>query len=155
MAIEMASDEVVDLVFRLLVQVLEFMHSRELLDVQSVRQNPIWFALQQVFALVRSDMRDSGENIRGMCSCTLDAVPVIDTTLARFSVDIEVLKVVVEVDRAGAKVAAEKCSVGGEDGSDIYPSFLSQGKRYTGKPLVEVRNDSPLLFMGDKLFQSA
>lgn len=147
MAVEMASNEVVNLLFRLLVQILELVHSRKLLDVQTVGQHSVRFTLQQMLTLIRSDVRDGCENIRGMCSCTFDAVSVVNATLARLGIDIEVLKVVVEVDRAGAKVSTQKCSMGGEDCRNIYPSFLSQGKGYACKPLVEMRDNSPLLLV--------
>ena len=146
-AVEMTSNEVVNLLFRLLVQVLEFVHSRELLDVQAIGQNSVRLTLQQMLTLVRSDVRDGRKDIRSMCSCTFDAVSVINTALARFGIDVKVLKVVVKVNRAGAEISTQKSCVGGEDGSDIYPSFFGQRKGYTCKPLVEVRNDSPLLLV--------
>lgn len=40
-AVEVTSDEIVDLLLGLHVQVLEFVHSSELLDVQTVRQDTI------------------------------------------------------------------------------------------------------------------
>lgn len=66
MTVEVTTDEVVDFLFRLNVQVLELVHCRELLDVQTVWQNTIscissnparrngeaqltWFPLEEVF----------------------------------------------------------------------------------------------------------
>lgn len=100
-----------------------------------------------MLTLVRSDVRDRCKDVGGMCGCTFDTVSVINTTLARLSIDIKVLKVVVEVDGASAKVSAQKCGVGGEDGGNVYPSLFGQRKSYTCKPLVKVRNDSPPLLV--------
>ena len=59
----MATDELVNLCLRALVQVLELVHRAELDHVQPVRQDPVWFPLQQMFALVRCNVADSRENI--------------------------------------------------------------------------------------------
>ena len=143
----MASNEVMNLLFRLFVQVLKLVHSGKLFDVQTIGQNSVRFTLQQMLTLVGSDVRDGCEDIRCMGSCTFYAVSVIYTTLARLGVDIEVLKVIVEVNRASAKISAQKSSVGGEDSGNIDPSFLGKRKGYTCKPLVKVRNDSPFLLV--------
>lgn len=57
----------------------------------------------------------------------LDAVPMVDATLARFRIHVEILQVVVEVYRTGAEVSSQKRGVSGEDGGHIYPSLFGQG----------------------------
>jgi len=42
MTIEMTSDEIVNLLLGLNVEVLEFVHSSELLDVKTVGEDTIW-----------------------------------------------------------------------------------------------------------------
>ena len=46
MTIEMSSHEIVDFLFRLLMQILKLVHSREFLDVETIGKNSIRFALQ-------------------------------------------------------------------------------------------------------------
>jgi len=64
-------------------------------------------------------MRDSCEHIGAMSRRPFDAVSVVDTAFARLVIDVEVLKVVVEVDATRAKIATQKCCVGGEHSGDI------------------------------------
>jgi hypothetical protein len=92
-------------------------------------------------------MGDGGENIARVCSSALDAVPVVDSALARFGINVEVLKVVVKVDGAGAQVPTEECRVGREDGRYVDLPLPGQGQGNTRQPLVEVRNDGLLLLM--------
>ena len=96
-------------------------------------------------------MRYSGEDIAGMGSGPLDAVPVIDATLARFGIAIEPLEVVVEINRAGTEVATQQGSMSCEDGRDIDSALLAQWKRNTSEPFVKVGNNSFLLFVAYKL----
>ncbi|KAI6766392.1 hypothetical protein HG531_011614 [Fusarium graminearum] len=150
-AIEMSADKVVDLLLCLLVQVLELVNSRELCDVETIRQNAIGLSLQQMLRLKSCDMRNSGENIASMCGGSLNTVSVVYTTLASFSVDIEPLQVVVKVHGAGAKVSAEKSSVCGKDRRNIDAAPLAEGQGNASKPLVEVSNNSLLLLVADEL----
>lgn len=149
--IEVTADKVVDLLLGLLVKVLELVHGGELGDVETIGQHSVGLALQEMLALVRGNVRDGGEDITGVSRRPLDAVPMIDTALASLGVDVKVLQVVVEIDRAGAEVPTEKRSVGGEDGGNINTAPLAQRKGDTGEPLVEVGNDSLLLFVAHKL----
>lgn len=119
-SVEMSSNEIMDFLFRLLMQILKFVHGRELGDIETVGQYAIRFSFQQVLTLVGSDMRNSGEHIAGMSSGTLNAVSVVYSSFSSFSVNIKVLKVVVEIDGTGAQVSAKKGSVGGKNGGYIY-----------------------------------
>ena len=56
--------------------------------------------------LVSGDMRNGGEDISGMSSSAFDAVAVIDAAAAGFGITVEVLEIVIEIDRAGAEVTA-------------------------------------------------
>jgi hypothetical protein len=151
-AIEMSADKVVDLLLCLLVQVLEFVDSRELGDVETIGQNAVGLSLQQMLRLERCDVRNCGEDIASMCGSSLNTVSVVDTTLAGFSIDIEPLKVVVKVHGAGAKVSAEKSGVCGKDRRDIDAALLAEGEGNASKPLVEVSNNSLLLLVADELW---
>ena len=117
------------------------MHGRELDDVETVGQDTIGLALEQMFGLVCGDVGDCGEDIAGVCGGTLNTVPVVDTTLSCLGVHIEVLEVVVEIYGAGAKVTSEKGCVGGEDSGYIDASLAAEWERHTGEPLVEMRDD--------------
>ena len=98
MAVEVPADKVVDLRFRCRVQILELVHRLELNHIETVREDPIRLALQQVLALVRRDMRHSREHVRTVRGRALDAVSVVDSTFSCFVIDVEVLEVVVEID---------------------------------------------------------
>lgn len=86
-----------------------------------------------------------------MCRGALDAVTVVDTALAGLSIDIEVLEVVVEIDRAGAKVTTKEGGVGGEDGRNVNAALLAQWQSNTSEPLVEVCDDGLFLLVADIL----
>ena len=150
-AIEMTTDKVVDALLVGLVQVLELVSCAELLDIETVGQNTVGLALEQVLALVGGDVGDGCKDIGGMCCAAFDAVAVVDTSLARLGVAVKVLQVVVEIDRTGAEVAAEKGSVSGEDGGHIDLALLTQGESNTRKPLVELCDDSSFFLVVDIL----
>jgi len=150
-AVEVAANEVVDLLLGLLVQVLELVDSGKFGDIQPVRQDTVRLALEQVLAFIGSDVGDGGEDVTRVGRRPLDAVPVVDTALAGLSINVEVLQVVVEVDRAGAQIPTQQCCMSCEDGGHINGTLPDQRQRNTGKPLVEVRNDCPLLLMADEL----
>lgn len=150
-AIKVTSNEIVDLLLGNLMQVLEFVDRRELCDVQAVRQHTVRLALEQMLRLKCSDVRYSGEDVARMGGSALNAVAVVDTALTSLGVDIKVLKVVVKVNGAGAKVSTEKSSVSGEDGGDVDAALLGQRQSNTGKPLVKVSNDGLVLLVTYKL----
>lgn len=147
----MTSDEVIDLDLGLLMQVLELVSGRELLDVETVGQDTVWFPLQQVLTLVSCDVGDSGKDIGRVGCSSLNAVAVVDTTLSSFSIDIEVLQVVVKIDGSSAKISAEKGSVGGKYGGDINATLLAERKGYTSQPFVELDDNCFSLLVVDKL----
>lgn len=149
--IEMTANKVVDALLVGLVQVLELVSCAELLDIETVGQNTVGLALEQVLALVGGDVGDGCKDIGGMCCAAFDAVAVVDTSLARLGVAVKVLQVVVEIDRTGAEVAAEKGSVSGEDGGHIDLALLTQGESNTRKPLVELCDDSSFFLVVDIL----
>lgn len=86
-----------------------------------------------------------------MCSTTFYAVSVVNASLSSLGITIEPLQVVVKINGASTEVAAEKGSVGGEDGGDVDSSLLAKREGNTSEPLVELCNDSPLLFVVDIL----
>ena len=118
-SVEVALDELVDLGFGDGVKVLELVHGRELDHVETVGEHAVRLAFEEMLGLVGGDVADRGEDVGTVSSGTLDAVSVVDATLARLVVDIKVLEVVVEVDAAGAKVSTQKGGVCGEDGGDV------------------------------------
>ena len=119
MTVEVPADEVVNLRLRRRVQVLELVHRLELDHVETVREDPIRLALQQVLALVRRDVRHRREHVRTVRGRALDAVSVVDATLAGLVINVEVLEVVVEIDATRAKVASKQSGVSGEDSRDV------------------------------------
>ena len=100
-----------------------------------------------MLALVCSDVGDGGKDIGGVRRGTFDAVSVVDAALSGFSVYVEVLQVVVEIDGASAQIAAEEGSVCGEDGRHVDAPLLAQRECDACKPLVELSNDCPLLLV--------
>jgi hypothetical protein len=84
-------------------------------------------------------------------SGALNAVAVVDTALSCLGVDVEVLEIIVEIDRAGAEVATEERGVGGKDGGNIDAALLAERDRDTCQPFVELDNDGSLLLMVDIL----
>ena len=137
----MAANEIMDLGFSVLMQVLEFVHRAKLDDIETVGKNPIWFTFQEMFGFVRGDMRYGGENIGAMGRAPLDAVAVVDSTFTRFVVHVEVLEVVVKIDTAGAEVSTQERRVRGKDRGDVDVSFAAERDGEAGLPLVEVRDD--------------
>lgn len=98
MAVEMTPNKFVDLCFTSCMQVLEFMNGLKFDNVQAIRKDAIGLSLEKMFALVRSNVRDSGENVGAMSSGTLDTVSVVYSSLSCFMVNIKVLQIVVEID---------------------------------------------------------
>ena len=71
----------------------------------------------------------------------MENIPVIDAALPSFVIDIEVLQVVVEVDRAGAEVATEEGGMGREHGRHIDMTLPAERDGDAGLPLMEVGDD--------------
>lgn len=76
---------------------------------------------------------------------------MIDPSLSSFVVDIEILKVVVEVDGASTQVATKERGVGGEDSSDIDMTFAAEWDREAGLPLMEMSDNCRCCLTGDIL----
>jgi len=104
-----------------------------------------------MLALVCGNVRDCCEDIGGMRRGALNTVAVVYATLAGLGIHIEVLQIIVEVDGAGAEVAAKQRGVRGEDGGDIDAALLAQRDCYPGKPFVELNNDRALPLVKDVL----
>jgi hypothetical protein len=124
------------------MQVLELVHCLELDNIESIRQHPVRFPLQQMLTLVRSYMRYSSEYIGAVCSGALNTVSVVDSALSGFVVDIEVLEVVVEVDGAGTEVSTKECGMRREYGRYVDMTFPTKGDSEACLPFMEVGDDS-------------
>lgn len=127
------------------------MHGLKLDDVEAVGQHTIRFALEQMFAFIRGNMRDGRKNVRTMCGGALDAVAVVDSTLAGFVVDVEVLQVIVEIHRASTEVTAKQGRVCSEDCGHIDLTLSAKRDGKPSLPLVEVGNDRSARLPGDVL----
>lgn len=86
-------------------------------------------------------MRDGSKDIGAVGSRAFNAISVVDTTLPRFVIDIEVLKIIVEIDRASAEVSAQECSMSCENSGDIDVPLPAERNGNASLPFVEVRND--------------
>lgn len=86
-------------------------------------------------------MGDGGKDIGAVGSRAFDAISVVDTTLPRFVIDIEVLKIIVEVDGASAEVSAQECCMSCKDSGDIDVPLPAERNGDPGLPFVEVRNN--------------
>ena len=76
------------------------MHRLELDDIKTIRKNAVGFAFEKMFGFIGSNVGHGGENVGAMCGRAFDAVAMVDAAFASFMVDIEVLKVIVEVHGA-------------------------------------------------------
>lgn len=139
--IEMAPNELIDLGLGGGVHILEFMHSLKLDDIQAIGQYPIRLAFQQMLTLVCRNMGDGRKDISTVSSRTFNTVSVIDTTFPSFVIDVEVLKIIVEIYGTGTEVSAKKSGMGSEDGSDVDMTFTTEGDSEASLPLVKVGDD--------------
>ena len=105
--VEMSSNEIADLILSLLMEILELMHSREFFDVETIGEHAIRLPFQQMLGFIRCDVGYGSEDIGTVCCRSFYAVPMVDTTFTSFCINVEVLEVVVKVDRARAKVSPE------------------------------------------------
>lgn len=107
-----------------------------------------------MLTLVSGDVGHGGEDIGRVRGGTLNAVTVVDSTLASFRVDVEPLQVIVEINVSCTEVSSEEGSVRGEDSSNINAPSLAKRQTNTGKPLMEVRNNGAIQLVGDVLDSS-
>ena len=96
---EVGLHEVMDFFFRLAMEVLEFVQRCEFLDAQSVGQNFFGATLEQVVGFDGRDVGDGGEHVGAMGGCPLDAISVIDLTIAGFLIGIDPGEAFVEILR--------------------------------------------------------
>lgn len=149
--VKMASDEIVYFLLRLLVEILELVHSRKFLHIQSVWHNAIRLPLQEVLAFIGRDVRDRGEDVCRVRGSPLDAVSMINPPFAGLGVHIKVLQVVVEIDISGTKIPPEQRGMGGEDGGDVNFALFRQRQRHSCKPLMKLGNDGFVFLVRDIL----
>ena len=141
-AVEVAPDKLVDLLFVDGVQVLELVQGGELLDVESVGCDDVGLPLEQMHSLQSRDLRDGGESVGQVGSSPLHAVAVVDLSFASLFIDVEVVQVVVKVDFAGTEVAAQQSGVRGENRGHFDAPEPQQDQTDPGQPLVEVGYDA-------------
>ena len=91
MAVEMSADKIGDAVAIDRMQVLELVGCGELLDVQAIGEHTVGLSLEEVLALIGSDVADSGEDIGAMGGTALYAVAMVDATFSSLSIYIKVL----------------------------------------------------------------
>jgi hypothetical protein len=127
------------------------MHGREFRNIETIRKDAIGFALEKMFAFVSSDMGNGCKYVASMCCSSLDAIAVINSSFTSLRIHIEVLEVVVEVDRSGAEIASKESCMRGEDSGNIDSASLAERERDAREPLVEMGNDSFILLVRDKL----
>ena len=127
------------------------MHSLELDNIEAVGKNAVGFAFKEMLRLVSRDMANSGKDVRAVSCRSLDTVAMVDATLAGFMINIEVLKIVVEVDGACAEVSAEKGCVGGEDCGDVDMPLSAEGDCEASLPLMEMGDDGLVQSVGGVL----
>lgn len=66
MSIEMSSDKFVDLCLRCRMQILEFVHSLELCNIETIRHDTVRLSFEKVLALKGGDVRYCCKDIRAM-----------------------------------------------------------------------------------------
>src|SRR5258706_5446113 len=86
-------------------------------------------------------MRNSGEDVGTVSGGSLDAITMVDASLAGFVVYVEVGQVVVEVNRSRTKIATQKGRMSSENGGDIDVPFSAERNCESHLPFVEVRDD--------------
>ncbi len=123
------------------MQVLELVHGLELDDVETVRQDTVGLAFEEMLGLVGGDVADGSEDVCAVSCSPLDTVAVVDATLAGLVVYVEVLQIVVEIDAASAEVSTEESGMGGEDGGYVDVTLPAERDGKTCLPLVEVGDD--------------
>jgi hypothetical protein len=82
-----------------------------------------------------------------MSSGTFNTVSMIDAAFASLLVYIKIPEVIVEVHRAGAKVATQERGVSCEDGSDVDMTLSAERNSNTSEPFVKVGDDGGLGLM--------
>lgn len=65
---------------------------------------------------------------------------MVNASLACLVIAVEVLKIIIEVDRSCAKITSEQGGVRSEHSGHIDVTLAAEGNRYSDLPLVEVRD---------------
>ena len=63
---------------------------------------------------------------------------MVNTAFSRLVIDVEILKVVVEVDTTRAKIATQECRVRGEYGGDIDVALPAERYGHADLPFMEM-----------------
>lgn len=92
----MPSDKVVDLFLRDSVHVLELVQGGKFLNIEAVGGDDVWLALEEVLCLNTCDFWDSGEGVGEVDSTALHAVPVVDASLTRLLIYVELQRFVMQ-----------------------------------------------------------
>ena len=80
-----------------------------------------------MLALVCGDVGDGSKDVTRMSSSTFDTIPVVDTTLTSFSVDVKVLQIVVEIHGTSTQIAAKESSMGRKNSRNVNVSLATKG----------------------------
>ena len=94
-----------------------------------------------MFAFIRSDVGNGREYIGTVSGRSLDAVSVVYSSLPSLVINVEILKVVIEVDGTCAQVASKEGRMCSEDCGDIDMTLAAEGNCKTGLPFMEVCDD--------------
>jgi hypothetical protein len=97
-----------------------------------------------MLSLICGDMRDRGEDVSAVRRGSLDTVAMVDTTLASFMINVEVLQVIVKVNTSSAEITAQECSMSREHGGQVDMSLPAERDREARLPFVEVGDDGLL-----------
>lgn len=133
------------------MKILELVHGREFLDIETVGKYSVRFSLEQMLTLVCCNVGHGSKDVASVSSSALNAVTVVDTAISSLRIHIKILQVIIEINRASAKVSPEECGMGSKDSGDIDAALFAQWQSYTRQPFVDVSNNCLFLFMGDKL----
>ena len=95
-----------------------------------------------MLCLKGSNVRYSGEDVRTVSGCALDAVPMVYSALSGFVVGIKVLDIVIKVNTASGEVTTKERSVCREHSRDIDATTPADGDGDARLPFMEMRDDS-------------
>lgn len=88
----MPPHEIIYLFFVDGVQILKFVHGGKLLHIEPVWSDDVRLPLQEVLRFDSRDFRNCGERVRQVGRGALHAIPVIDTTLTGFFINVKLKK---------------------------------------------------------------
>ena len=117
MAVEVSAHKLVDLLLARRVQVLELVQIP--FHIEPVGGDQVRLSLHKMSRLHTGDLRHSGEYVRQVRARPLNAISMVDPSLSRFHVTVEILEIVVEVGVAGAEVSAQLGGMRREDRCNV------------------------------------